>query len=115
MRRVGLTSIYDLEVGPREKAGPIATFKRGNERPLTPMLKARLEHSGSWRQGEELWLKPSEIRAYVAKRPIRSTHRALRENWEASAPMLFADGQLSLFGTTADMSQDFVSGLDPEC
>ena len=73
---------------------------------MSPMLKARYQHSGTWRRGEELWLSAAQTRIYVAKRDIRSSHRAFREHWEASAAMQFQDEQLSLFGTTDGLSED---------
>lgn len=70
------------------------------------MLKARFEYAGSWRRGPEVWFGVAEMADYLKRKAIRVNHRALREHFEASAPMLFADDQLSLFGASDEPSQD---------
>jgi hypothetical protein len=57
---------------------------------------------------------------WVKKQEVRSYHTALRENYEGSAPHLFADHDLTLFSVTDGVPQNLtylvwrLSGEEPE-
>ncbi|MCB9950147.1 MAG: hypothetical protein H6824_04125 [Planctomycetaceae bacterium] len=42
----------------------------------------------------------------MEKKEVRQYHCALRENWEGSAPMVFPDERLTLFGVTEDVPEN---------
>lgn len=106
MRDMGIEGTYDLEISPPARGDSVPTFDKKVVRPLSPMLKARFDYAGSWLQGLERWLSLDEAASLVRRREVRSTHRALRENYEGSAPMLFPDNCLGLFSATDGVPED---------
>jgi hypothetical protein len=72
------------------------------------MLKARFDYAGSIDHGGDCWLNPAEMERWMRKRMVRSYHKSLREHWENSAPMLFADHDLTLFAVTQDVPDNLV-------
>lgn len=120
LKPLGITEGLDLRVLPPERAGELPTFDWKIFRPMTPMLRARFELAGSWQDGPTVWLAPSEMARYMGRRWVRSSHRALREHYEGSAPMRFPDNRLTLFGSTTHESEDLTylvwaqDGQEPE-
>lgn len=106
-KRAGIKGRFDLSIAPAVPVTTLATFSSKVFRQLTPMLKARFDYCSSWQDGLFSWLSAADMTKYMRKRVIHEQHRALRENWEGSAPMLFPDNELTLFGATKDV-QDVV-------
>ena len=108
MRQAGIQDSLELAISPRESVSELPTFDRKISRQLSPMLKARFDYAGSWRMGQEIWLSATEMPSYLKRRAVRQCHRALRDQWEGSAPMVFSDRCLSLFGVTEYVPEDLV-------
>lgn len=68
------------------------------------MLRARFTYVGEIRYGNERWLDCQSMAGEI--RRARSTHLALREHWDDSAPMLFPDASLGLLEVTPEVSDD---------
>jgi hypothetical protein len=98
MKGYGIEEPVSLEIEPAEAVQTIPTFRPGRNRQVSPMLKASYDYAGAWNWAGDLWLGVSEMPRRMRSRSVKSYHRALRENWEGSAPMLFPDERLSLFG-----------------
>lgn len=64
------------------------------------MLKARFDYASIIKRGRDIWLSPAEMERWMKKREVKSFHRALREHWEQSAPMMFPNDRLTLLGVT---------------
>jgi hypothetical protein len=99
MKKYGIERSVELVIEPPEAVTEIPTFA-ARDRRVSPMLKARFDHSGGWNYAGEEWLAASAMRRRIRTEDVQSYHAALRENWEGSAPRLFPDGQLSLYGVT---------------
>jgi hypothetical protein len=104
----GLPETLELHIGRAEPTAALPTFDRAVSRPVTPMLAARFAYAGVWRQGLDLWLTPARMAAQTRRRPVRALHRSLREHWEGSAPRLFPDDRLTLFGITEGVEENRV-------
>jgi hypothetical protein len=100
LKGYGIEESVSLEIEPAEPVQTIPTFRPGRDRQVSPMLKARYDYAGAWNWAGDLWLAASEMPRRMRSRSVKSYHRALRENWEDSAPMLFRDERLSLFGVS---------------
>jgi len=120
MGRLGIESCVELKIAPPVPVGELPTFDQGSRRRVTPMLEARFRHSGRWELGQDVWLDPAEMKAQMRTRSVARYHKALRENWQASAPMAFRDSGLTLFGVTEDVPQNLTylvwraDGVEPE-
>lgn len=101
--KYGLNDSLELTVSPPEKFRFLPTFDPNRQRRPSPMLKARFEYAGTIDHGGDTWLAPSKMERWMKKRVVRSYHKSLREHWEKSAPMLFADHDLTLFSVTEDV------------
>jgi hypothetical protein len=95
-----------LVIKPARKLTRVSTFERGVFQTLTPMLKSRFEYASRIRHGLDIWLSQRQMTAWMHKRTIRSMHRSRRTYWLGSAPNLYPDSQLSLFGITLDVPQN---------
>lgn len=104
-KKFGIKESFDLVIGPPERVEALPTFDRSTFRATTPMLKHRYECGGRWQRGREIWLSPTDMAATMRQMDVLQVHRSLRENWAGSAPMLFSDSDLSLFGTTEDVPE----------
>src|SRR5262245_26421681 len=89
MRQMGLSKTLDLEIESPTTVGSLPSFKPKVSHPLTPMLAARFDYAASWRSGQDVWLSAAEMASYTRQKVVLDYHRALRENWEGSAPMSF--------------------------
>jgi hypothetical protein len=87
---------FELDISPPDPFGEIPTFDSTVSHALTPQLKTRFTHSGSWLYGTQYWLSPMAMREWIDKPNIRKYHQSLRENWEGSAPNVVPDDRLSL-------------------
>lgn len=101
-RQYGLDEALELTVSPPEKFRFLPTFDATRRRRPSPMLQARFDYAGAIDHGGDLWLAPAGMERWMKKRVVRSYHKALREHWEKSAPMRFADHDLTLFAVTED-------------
>lgn len=99
---------FRLCVSPPNQVTSVPTFYHGTYRAPSEMLRARFEHSGHWQVGLERWLTPSEMASWIASEEVEATHHALRGYWENSAPMIFPDDRLGLFGVTEGVPEDLV-------
>lgn len=106
MKQYGITKSLELAVSPPETVVDLSTFDSKVSRKLTPMLKARFAFAGAWKMGQEIWLSASDITSAVKNKAIKPYHRSLREHWQGSAPMRFADDRLTLFGITEGVPED---------
>jgi hypothetical protein len=97
MKGYGIEESFSLEVEPAQAVQTIPTFKPGRDQQVSPMLKARYDYAGAWKWAGDFWLGVNDMPRRMRSRSVKSYHRALRENWEGSAPMLFPDERLSLF------------------
>jgi hypothetical protein len=86
----------------------IPTFEAGVSLALSPMLEARFGFASAIYIDTDTWLNTTEMLSWTRKRAVKSYHRSLRENWDDSAPMLYSDSQLSLFGITEDVPDSLV-------
>ncbi len=84
----------------------LPTFGAKVARAVSPMLKARFEFAGSWQEGTDIWLAPSDMAKQMRSKSVLKTHRAIREHWEDSAPMQYGDHQLTLFRVTPGVPEN---------
>lgn len=89
-----------LDVGEPSDLVPIPTFDSGTRKNLSPMLRDRMESAGEIRRGYDLWLDAEGMQRHILSDYVQSLHQSLRTHWERSAPMLFPDDHLGLFGVS---------------
>jgi len=106
LAEAGQTGAYDLAIDLPEKVTDLATFTTSTRQPLSPMLEARFEFCGTWKEGGTIWLGAREIELKTHSRPVLKTHRSLRKHWDGSASMIYRDDQLSLFGISEDLPEN---------
>jgi hypothetical protein len=106
MKQHGMDQSLELKFMPPEKVQSIPSFSNNKTYPVTPFLKARFEYAGSIDYAGEIWLSVTQMGQWMRKKAVRSYHKALRENWCESAPMLFRDEQLSLLEVTVGVPQN---------
>src|SRR5205823_4451332 len=99
-KHYGLDKSVELKFMPPEEVQTIPTFGSKKTYPATPLLKARFKYASTVEYAGNTWLSVSQMQRWMRKKEVRSYHKALRENWEASAPMLFRDDQLTLLEVT---------------
>lgn len=106
MKKYGLEETLTQRIKPAERVSALPTFSKGVRCPITPMLKARFDFAGSWNNGGDIWLSPSEMERWMNKKSVLVHHRALREEWDESAPMLFPDDRLTLYAVTQGVPEN---------
>ncbi len=109
IRRMGLNKTLEMEI---EAPAPVLkltpTFDPKISHETSPMLKARLEYAGSWKRGQDVWLSAGQMASVMKKKDIQPFHLSLRENWDGSAPAIFTDDRLTLFGITESVPENLV-------
>jgi hypothetical protein len=100
MRQLGLNDSLALTVSPPGKTRSLPTFDPKRRRRPSPMLKARFTYAGTIDYGGDRWLDPAEMEHWMRKRRVSGYHKALRENYEGSAPCVFPDSDLTLLIVT---------------
>jgi hypothetical protein len=100
MSQFGPYDPIEMVVHDPETIDNIPTFSASVMRTPSEMLSARFQYAGTWDTGWYLWLSPSEMTRWLKKKAIRAGHNALRRYYENSAPMLFPNSKLGLFGVT---------------
>jgi hypothetical protein len=100
MKEHGLNESIEFKFMPAEDVQTIPTFARKKSYPTTPLLRARFEYASTMKYATDTWLSVRQMQRWMRKKEIRSYHKSLRENWEASAPMCFRDDQLTLIEVT---------------
>lgn len=108
MMQLSLKEVLELVVAEPDQVLVVPTFDAKLSRELTPMLKARFDYAATFRRGREVWLSASEMASCVKQKTVQGYHHALRENWDDSAPMLFSDERLALFGITEGVPENLV-------
>ncbi|MHB1425945.1 MAG: hypothetical protein ACYC3I_22505 [Gemmataceae bacterium] len=108
MAKMGLDESLFIDIAAPVSVANVPTFDTKQSMALTPMLKARFEYASSWEMAQEVWLSANEMASEMKKKRVKDYHRALRENWEGSAPMLFSDNRLTLFGITKGVPEDLI-------
>jgi hypothetical protein len=83
-----------------ERCDEIPTFSAPQSQVPSVMLRARFDYAGTWDTGWHRWLSPLDMSERMIAHEILLHHRALRDHYEGSAPMIFPDSQLTLFGVT---------------
>ena len=120
MRQLGLTESLEIVFEPTETVKKLPTFDRSFFRKPTPMLEARFEYAGSCVVGGDIWLSTNEMAKWMRRREILTSHRAKRSDWEGSAPMIFPNDRLTLFGSSEEVPENltylvwFQEHLEPE-
>lgn len=100
MAKQGPFDPLEIAINPPEAFDTIPTFSSKATYSPTEMLRARFEYASTVDTGWYLWLGTKDMMKWIKKRSIRIRHTALRGHYEGSAPMLFSDNKLSLFGVT---------------
>ncbi len=109
IKRMGLNKTLEMEIeAPAPVPNVVPTLDAKISRETTPMLKARLEYAGSWKRGQDIWLSASQMASIMKKKAIQPYHLSLREHWEGSAPAIFTDDRLTLFGITESVPENLV-------
>jgi hypothetical protein len=106
MRAAGIEETIEQRISKPKRLKYLSTFKDSVRRPMSPMLAGRFQYAGTWEEGLDIWLGADQMRAAMKRRELRTTHKSLREHWEGSAPMLYTDDQLTLFGITSGVSEN---------
>jgi hypothetical protein len=84
------------------------TFSRRLQRKHSPMLEARFEFASEILRGLDTWVGPNDLAKRTFSKKIQSTHNSLRKFWANSAPSLYPDDSLSLFGFTVGVPENIV-------
>lgn len=79
MRQAGIEDTITQVVQPPIPVDLIPTFAADRFYPLSPMLKARFDCAGAWKEGDETWLHPAEMSAVMQEESVRGYHESLRE------------------------------------
>ena len=108
LRAAGISDRLEQRIASAELVAELPTFRDQVNRPLSPMLEERFRVAGRWTEGTDIWLASSDMHAAIRSPSIRGVHQSLRDNWEGSAPMLYQDDQLGLFGVTEDVPEDLI-------
>ena len=108
MRKYGLDETLEMKIEDPTVCDFIPTFSTESKKVVSKALKARFSFAGSWQMGQEIWLNPEEMKAWVKDKSILENHEAKRENWTDSAPMLYTDEQLALFGITEEVPENAI-------
>jgi hypothetical protein len=114
MSQLGFKEPLELEIAKPHKVSRLPTFDLKTTRDLTPMLKARFDHAGTFTRGRDVWLAAAEMASSMKQQSTYEYHVALRENWDDSAPMLFPDECLTLFGKTEGAPDNLIYLVWPE-
>jgi hypothetical protein len=120
LKGMGLIKTLELKIESPVGVAAVPTFDPEVTRDLTPMLQARFEYAGSWKSGQDVWLSACQMASLMQSKAIRPYHRSLREDWDGSAPMVFSDERLTLFGITEGVPENLVylawatGGEEPE-
>lgn len=99
-------SLLGIKFGiePPTRISDIATFDTKRRRPASPQLRDRFEFASDISLGTETWLGGDSIKKAVRMTSVRRYHKALRGDWEGSAPKRYRDDQLSVFAIGEDPS-----------
>jgi len=100
MADLGIDETLSLEIAAPEQVSRLPSFDSQTHHIISPMLAARFGYAGMYKTGQSIWLSPSQMQVQMIADEVRSVHRSLREHWEGSAPAVFPDSQLTLFGIT---------------
>lgn len=119
MRQAGIDQTITQVIAPTVAAIQLPTFDNSIFRRPSPMLRARFEFAGTWKEGTDTWLAPDEMVDLMQRKSVRAIHKSIRAKWEGSAPMRFADSQLTLFGVTDGVPENltylvWVDDVEPE-
>ena len=120
MKEMGLDETIDLSFEAPSKVATLPTFDKSKSHKLTPMLKARFEYASTIKSGGEIWLNPKQMVFFMSDDELNIYHNSLRDHWEDSAPMLYPDKCLTLFGITEGVPEHRVylvwknEGKEPE-
>lgn len=93
---------------PTERVSEIPTFNPDVSYPLTPMLQARFRFASRIEFCGDTWLSISEMPKWMKRKSVRKYHSSLRDHWTGSAPMLYPDDKLTLFGVTVDVPDSLI-------
>ncbi len=87
---------------PEEHVTEVPTLDQQVVKKVTPMLKARFEFCGHWKNPFTgvSWYNIVEMRSAVRDRKVRKTVNELRDYWDDSAPARFENSQLSVIFST---------------
>lgn len=97
----------------------IPTFQQDTVRHPSPMLEARFRFGSTCQVGCDTWLGADEMKLWMSNPEVMTYHDSLRRLWTNSAPMLYPDEQLSLFGRTEDVPDSLIylvwgTNVEPE-
>jgi hypothetical protein len=93
---------------PSVSVNSIPTFDSAVSYPVSPMLAARFSFGSTCHFGCDTWLSREDMVSYTELKVVKEYHLSLREHWVDSAPMLFSDAKLSLFGVTEDVPDSLI-------
>ncbi len=96
----------DVEVkwhAPRSPARSVPTFSPIRRRALSPLLAEYYRHVGVVTVDSQRILTPAGMARPIRSRAVLGYHRALRENWEDSAPQHHKDSDLGLLSYTPEL------------
>lgn len=104
----GLNIVLTYDLSLPEQAVEIITFKKNTYKKLSPMLAERYAFASTITRALDIWPDLAAMRQVLTNSEIRTVHRSMRKYWPDSAPALFTDSNLSLFGYTIDVPDSIV-------
>jgi hypothetical protein len=72
------------------------------------MLKERYIFGSNCQFGCDTWLAPEGMLTWMTHQEVQKYHSSLKQHWTNSAPMLFPQSKLSLFGITEDVPDSLI-------
>lgn len=84
----------------------LPTFDPRKERGVSPMLAARMSYAGTISDNLEKWLSVREISKQINSKKIRKVFDSLKNHWVNSAPAIFREDQISIFGISRGNEND---------
>lgn len=86
----------------------MATLQQGHYRPLSPMLKARFEYAGSWKEADagHEWLDLTQIEECLRDQRVLKQIRERIQVWNESSLAKLPPSRISLFGLYRDQSEE---------
>ncbi len=86
----------------------VATLQPNHYKPLSPMLKARFEYAGSWKEADagHEWLDLTQIEECLRDQRVLKQIRERMQVWNESPIAKLPLSRISLFGIYGDQSEE---------